>query len=837
MNLIMKFSIYTQPSVVNSQFSLNFQFFKKLRFFLIGILLIGISLKIENWKLEIGIVNAQVPPTPVSCGSTINPEFHSLRPYQASPCQSAMEDYAKFCGNNLTLHDTIQETYNGNSEGCTTTTDGKIRCSYSEQVSKPLVIDLSGANLPIMGNTEDVKNSQNSEETLDDAQKVNNYVSWYLSGVNYRAEYGNSKVDANSLVNFSGPINKLMPSIILDAQRIKTIANAGNQNHNQIVVCGESSLGGFGDTFHVGTVTPKECYKGDDTDAQGSVFRLKSANQTLGVGGEDGWNGELSWWNDIANNVTKVANAFANLFPSIPRDIIDKSLGDHWNYKIPPLPWDDGTGKPFKTDAEYIKAYNEWKGKTCIIIPVINKVVCIDNVFVPNKYADLFPYVPLSSTEDLKGGISIDSVSSATNPAIGGVTVQNISFLKQTPATLFFAHMQEADDLANLLQTTFVAKGVNPAGNPTDVSSQTSCSDVEVRTNRGDNLFAKQITGDLHYSASFSCDFEPPSTSNCMANCLAEEKTANESINCESICSSSGAIKYSIQTCTKDIYISLSTTSSTPKIDDIWSRLVAGPESIFKRIFPKTNVVGGLGQIMDIPGSTNITYSAPGISQSQTDLKLPHIGGISEYFLKGIQTMLRPKGYGESISFASGPLAKIDCDKNAPDVSLKNTLGKEEYAALATRWAGGTTGNHALECYNDTVRRAQEAGVNPAFALTIWLKESDASNYNISQVDFGAVSPTPAGFVGQIMEFLSRAKSYTVSDTRCNWSTLPPDKKDNMHVFTWIYRSGRCDPNYPLPDASESEKIPEDYYENLKAAWYLITTCPFPNDPTDTSCP
>jgi hypothetical protein len=608
------------------------------------------------FALRPSVALAQIPPAPVSCGSTINPEFHSLRPYQASPCQSTMGPFAKFCGNNLTLHDTIRETYNGNSEGCITTTDGKIRCSYSEQVSKPLVIDLSGANLPIMGNTEEVKNSQNSEETLDDAQKVNNYVSWYLNGVNYRAEYGSSKVDANSLVNFSGPINKLMPSIILDAQRIKSIENAGKENHNQIVVCGENSLGGFGDIFHVGTVTPKECYKGDNTDAQGSVFRLKPAGGFLGAGGEDGWSGDLSFWNDLLNNIV---GKIVDLMPSIPglpsnidlKEAIKTSVLNHWNKRVPPLPWEnDPFAKPTRqmTALEYRKYYQEWRGKTCVIIPVINWLVCFDNVLVPNKYADLFPYVPLSGTEDLKGGISIDNVSSATNPATAGVTVQNVSFLKQTPATLFFAHMQESDELATLLQTTFVASGEAQVGSPTSVDSNTSCNTVEVRTNKGDNLFAKQITGDLHYSASFSCDFEPPSIANCMSNCIAAGNYTSE---CASLCSSPEATKYSTQTCTKDVYISLSTTSSTPKVDDIWSRLVAGPEAIFKRIFPKLNVEGSLGQIMDIPGSTNITYSGAGISQSQTDLKLPHIGGISEYFLKGIQTMLRPKGYGEQIEF------------------------------------------------------------------------------------------------------------------------------------------------------------------------------------------
>ncbi len=87
--------------------------------------------------------------------------------------------------------------------------------------------------------------------------------------------------------------------------------------------------------------------------------------------------------------------------------------------------------------------------------------------------------------------------------------------------------------------------------------------------------------------------------------------------------------------------------------------------AIFKRIFPKTNTAGSVGQIMDIAGSTNITYSGTDIEESNTDLKLPHIGGISEYFLKGIQTALRPKGYGETIQFT----------ETVPEIPMSCTSG------------------------------------------------------------------------------------------------------------------------------------------------------------------
>jgi len=602
-----------------------------------------------------------------ACESTDPKEFHSLRPYPAKPCLNTTDDYAKFCGNNLTLHDTINENYPGNGD-CKSNTNGTITCTYNEPIDKTITIDLSIASLPIMGNTEDVTNSsKNSSEKLDDAQKVNNYVSWYLNGVNYRAEYGDTKTDIKSLINFSGPIQKLLPGAILDAQRIKTISNAGNTNHNQMVVCANKAFQiwiPLVGTVGFGKSTPIPCYGGS------FKYRLEA------------WKDKNDLPDYIKNILKEYISKLLEGSGNLAAQLFDKAFIDRWPLKTPPLPWEnDPFASPPRqmTSLEYQKYYNEWRGDLCAFLPNPfggkDLLLCVGIPGVTNnEFADLYSYVPLSGTEDLEGKVAIDSVSSATNPTAAGVTVQNVTFSGQKPATLFFAHMQESDDLANLLQTTFVASGLSLAGSPTDIASGVTCDTVEVRSNKGDNLFAKQIVGQLHYDASFSCDFKP-STDNCMQDCLAKGYVTSY---CGSFCSIPGNIKPTTQSCTKDIYISLSTISSTPKVDDIWSRLVAGPASVFKRIFPKTNVVGGIGQIMDIPGSTKITYTGTGVSQSETEIKFPHIGGISEYFLKGIQTMLRPKGFGEPITFApaanSGPACKsndTDIDKAINDASAK----------------------------------------------------------------------------------------------------------------------------------------------------------------------
>jgi len=581
-----------------------------------------------------------------TCADTNKTEFHSLRPYPANPCTTEIVSPATFCGNNLTLHDTISETYPGG--GSCVTNGGKITCTYNETVNKGVTIDLSGAKLPIMGNTENVPNSTTpvgSPPPLSDLDRVNGYVSWYLNGVMNRAEDGSSKNNDYNAVNLSGPINKLLPQTILEAQRIQTINNVtANTNHNQIVVCGQSNIPLIGNIFNIGTFTPTNCYPNGNRDpASGEVFRLNN------------WNGDLSIWNSYINNIV------GKIYDLIPigniRDAVKDSIVNHWNKRKPPLPWgNDPFASPTRpmTNLEYRKYYNEWRGKTCVIVPLINYLVCFDNILVPNTYADLYPYIPLSSTEDLKGSITIDNSSSATNPTVGGVTVSGVGFTGQA-ATLFFPHMQESTDLANLLQGTFVASSEKDykTAAPTDVS-QTYCSTVEVRSNKGDTIAFSpnsSLTGNLSYTASFSCDFNPSTATidqNCMSECL---QNASDPTTCQNTCQTT-----STQSCTKDIYIALSTTGKIPEVDSLWSQLVAGPEAVFKRIFPKTNTAGSVGQIIDIPGSTNITYTGLGdisVSQQSTDLKFPHIGGISEYFLKGIQTALRPKGFGETIEFAN----------------------------------------------------------------------------------------------------------------------------------------------------------------------------------------
>ena len=728
------------------------------------VFLLSVALFIIHYSLFIGRVHAQVPPTnpPVPCNQVRDPEFHSLRPYQASPCSSEVAPYASFCGNNLTLKDTVHAKYPGGGGICKQQ-GKKIVCKFSVSIDKTITIDLSGANLPIMGNTEEVTNYKGKADQLTDAQKVNEYVSWYLNGVNNRAEYPflamNSATDTAKLVNYSGPINKLLPQDIQVDARINTINQAKNTRHDQIVACTIPILG-----------IPIPCY-----DNRLLSYVLNKERLTS-------WNGEIS---------------------SLP------TLPTTWNSRTPPQ------RKDFLDYTAYYKALREWRGQSCgeFTIPIIGTkiLLCYDNILRPNYWASLFPYIPFSSTEDKKGGVMIDNVSSATQSS-SGITVSSVSFSNQKPADLFFSHMQETDDLASILQDTFVStdEAQNKAGSPTGVDPA-KCDTVDVRSNKGDDLFAGEIVGDLKYNAAFSCEFNPVTPSK---------------------------IPGPPQTCSKDIYISLSTKSSTPNIENIWSRLVAGPSSVFKRIFPKLGVY--IGSIKDIPGSTVINYSGGGVNES-ADLKLPHIGGISEYFLKGIQTMLRPKGYGEAISFGESseePGGK--CKKDVPDSAVPaKYLGtfKSNVINLADRWSTkcpGPDNNQAEECYNYVVTESAAKGINPAFTLTIWLNESGASNYcdgGDTTQDFGInLSSLYKNLVGQLNKFVDLPDAF-------KYCASIPGFIEPMHAFLSRFQSsaGACNPSDP---------IATQYYKDVRdTTWSWVSGCSTVGIrfgiswPTDNSCP
>lgn len=588
-----------------------------------------------------------VPEPPVPCDQQrpdllhlLQDEFHSLRPYQASPCSSELKDLAPFCGNDVIVTDTVTMTYSPGDSNCHNIGGGKARCDYNITQSKDVTIDLSGAELPILGNTEDVENSQSDEDidNISDADKLNQYVSWYLNGVVGRAEYPFLSVGEESsrkIVDFSGPLNKLLPQYIQKVTRINTIKNNKATRHNQIVACDYGihipftniDIGGF----------PAPCYPSFPLSGllkNSPLYHTKRINF---------WSGK----------------------------------------KIPPLEED------YDSYVEYQKAYKTWRGDICGIItipdsvtlPAIGKLefppflagrqylLCVENPLNPDFIANLFPYIPYSSTEDRLGQVQVEAptVQSTTE----GIEISNVQFTNQNPASLFFAHTEESVELSRLLQQTYAAKGteddltVDPSLIQREGSS--SCNLVNVRTNSGDDLFAGAITGTLSYSAAFSCDFDQEPSGgpiNATPACAAETNYVGkcypgnysctdsrgrldcpQGYKCATQCEENTG---SNQECDIDVSVALQVKTKTPNADEIWARTVAGAQSVFKRIYPKVGPGAPVEKIVDLPAETGVIYSGEGIGGEPAHLYFPHIGAVSEYFLKGIQTALRPKGFGST---------------------------------------------------------------------------------------------------------------------------------------------------------------------------------------------
>lgn len=277
------------------------QFSKKSRLSILGTLILfgscflgfGIStVSAQALPSTLKHADTPFPQIHLPCDKTKDPEFNSLRPYQAAACGDANQ--ASFCGNSLQFVETFDL-----SSKCTPPngqTEGKFICKLGDgfKVQKHmLTVDLDGSQLPILGNTELTKNSQSNTDQIDDATKMSEYASWYLQGTTNKAEYG--PTDPSKVVDFAGPIQKIMPGVLLDAQRVATLnltkettpivdengtASGGKEpeNHNQIVVCAKEGGGGFlgfvQDIFGIGKTTPVPCYDGGGK-ANGDVYRLK----------------------------------------------------------------------------------------------------------------------------------------------------------------------------------------------------------------------------------------------------------------------------------------------------------------------------------------------------------------------------------------------------------------------------------------------------------------------------------------------------------------------------------------------------------------------------------
>lgn len=660
------------------------------------------------------------------------PEFHSLRPYQASPCGDSPKAY--FCDNDYIIEEEVSTLW---FPGKCSESGGTYICKVDQTIERDYEITVKDAQFPILGNTQNVSNSQVAEDEFDDAQKLNEYVSWYLSGANQKAEYGDDTWDKT--VNFSGPAKKLVPSVIQEWQRFATLHKAGvyleytdaedmegsprdidpeeagvqveeTFNHNQIVVCTQQNFLGinipnFVPNF-IGSLRPVPCYGYNDSQtlisqilssalggaagslagaagslAQDVVSGMVSAiTGGLGAGSSGGGSTLrlLNWWE----------GKYAGLIES--REVIEGWDGSQrWGSTVPPFPWQ------FTRDIYYQKAYNEWRGKECLII--FDRLVCadlrVDGVvdIHTNMWADFYQYIPLGTTADKAAvhyisGVNIEGLGQTTaeRPVdASGNSQSGTYFIEQNPV-LYYPHTQETYDIATLLNETQTPQEVFAQKEQRESNKDVrkdfednQCEIVDVRTNEGDDITFDQRNVELKQRA-FVRDIKihvtqiecSPALAEHFANCAIDPDDPR--------CLLPPACEGVVQVVIK----------STPKIpfaDQIYEATTVGQESAFRRIFPKVEEGAPVSCIADIPGVSEVNY----IPSSQTNLVgvdtpdgrkkpdeaqlfFPHLGTVYEYFLKGIQTALRPQGYGEPI--VNGELCETDdtvsCDQVAEEYGI-----------------------------------------------------------------------------------------------------------------------------------------------------------------------
>jgi hypothetical protein len=709
-----------------------------------------------------------------------NTEYHSLRPYQSSPCDRRQtEETALYCGNALI----VRKTYRVNPSdalSCTGNPDGSQTCNYLYDNAANLstvTVNLSNAYLPIMGNTENVPNEYNNGHpktpTVSESQSVNNYVSWFNHGAIQTAEEQpspqvNTNIDAgiNKLINLSGPLRKLLPHYIQTIERLKTIYSV-DQNLPQ-------------------------------SDIVGSIIQNlqsihKHHNQVIGCT-QDGQIVPCSTTEFYGGKQAEIRlSDFTRGNPGFVRGNPLLGIDDQWGANFPPIE------EMFANTSDYFAAYKAWERKS--------------------PWPQLFQMIPFSSTEDRLGQtylpqINGDIVPQSTSPDL---KVTNLQFQPNPNLNhkLYFAHMEEDNDTATLLQKLYATKDADlVSGPPIDHTLPEFCEIADTRTNPGDNLWGNYnqpstspissnpdstITGNMSYRTEFTCVFPPPTVTNSIdQNCINLGNPVDQCITTTTT---------PPPPCIRVVGIGLAVTTTTPKIDDIWQRLVNGNYGVFKKIYPKIGPDAPITTISDIPASTKVSYAASGEntevlagnpnnnrSGSQAQLFFPHIGGIFDHFLKDIQKALRPFGIGNTpaegqpipaLPPAPTPPPGIACPTSISNINITPPAGncklncpyvpdsaidpkylgaiKENTRSLAYFYSKSQTHPGIDQCYNYVVKESLAAGINPVFTLTIWAQESAASDYDrfgCSVQDFGINDPSIASNLQAQLARLLRLPSY-----------------------------------------------------------------------------
>lgn len=578
-----------------------------------------------------------IPPPYVECQDTnltigYPTEFHTYRPYQASPCNLAVEPARLYCGNDFIVQQTFTVKPVNAIEPCVDN-GNTITCLFRQSSGTiQLSVNLDDAELPIMGNTQLVPNQPNQGnppvENLAYNKRTGEYVSWYLNGPIHNFEEGKTIFPKTAIekekfiTTYAGPLNKLLPLQIALLRRKRQVNRAGNSRHDQIVNCSDKTT--FFEECDLPVLPPSSAVRVSDMGGPLDISLLRTIAPLQFPG-------------------------TANTYPFVPLSSTENRVGT-------------------------VEAYR--------------------GIDQQNPTNGIIPYNPPQPP------------SGAINMIIKD---QNVGFANSPPGwdydQIYLAHLEENRDLTEILQDTYLPQGV-----PVQFEEKAnelyyntfSCDLTNVRWNSGDDVFGEldvptpDISGLYNYVAEFQCTFTKPcfppgSNTNCgetecRAACIADRAIycQNEEnlcladpasygcgtdpaiavVCCQAVETNCNNTSGCIGTCSYKACNAIAASAPfsvytrSPRLDEIWGRTVAAPQSIFKRIYPQITAVTAdvptmAFEILDLPGVSTAHYRSVGTDVTahaatiyrpgeRADIFFPHLGGIYEYFLIGIREALLP---------------------------------------------------------------------------------------------------------------------------------------------------------------------------------------------------
>lgn len=235
-----------------------------------------------------------------------------------------------------------------------------------------------------------------------------------------------------------------------------------------------------------------------------------------------------------------------------------------------------------------------------------------------------------------------------------------------TSNKIYIPHLKETTVLSTLLQAffnpaEFFSKKVDPKKTETvieplfprlnpippkveNLTPDGLCQINTVRANPGDSLLGPNLGVNLTYTQKYEYNLPP----NYFDGCVKTGRAANP----KRCCTGDANLETdkdgkSFWECTEAAKVKMDTKGrmitgvNAPLLDKLDENLVGGKQSAVKRIFPQELTAGD--KLEDIPAQANYTaQSLPGTVKEAPKIYFPHLGAIYDYFLKGIQTALRP---------------------------------------------------------------------------------------------------------------------------------------------------------------------------------------------------